>query len=211
MVTYVQANSEGIIVNRRQIYLNSRVCCICCREFSETPFTFEPTLTRVAEQEIASLINQYVFSRSGWKGSSQKAKQMAEPPRFLFSHNSAVSVKMIRHWLSTIWHPHPLPPSLDTQTPTLWPQHMHTALTCPPCEHTPAQRNSFSNFPWLRKQYTSLNNVDISNALKRSSNGALIGSKWRRDYKHTSGESLTVLPSSWPPQGKWESIWKRKF
>lgn len=74
--------------------------------------------------------------------------------------------------------------------PTLWPTHMCAAHAHAPLwtRSTSAQRNSFSNFPWLRKQYTCLNNVDISNALKHSSNGALIGCKWIQDGKHSVGD-----------------------
>ena len=126
---------------------------------------------------------------------------MAAPPCFLFSHNSAASVKMLPQWLSTIcpppfllllllhhyhhYHYHHLP-SAHRHPPTpLTPA--HARRPCSWTRSTSAQRNSFSNFPWLRKQYTCLNNVDISNALKRSSNGALIGSKWIQDYKHREG------------------------
>lgn len=92
----------------------------------------------------------------------------------------------------------PPPPTHSTQTPTpLTPTHAH-------CPHlrpwwtrsTSAQRISFSNFPWLRKQYTCLNNVDISNALKHSSNGALIGSKWIQDYRELPHCTVVLLTST---------------
>lgn len=76
------------------------------------------------------------------------------------------------------------PPALgSTGTPPS--DHAHAPLWT---RSTSAQRNSFSNFPWLRKQYTCLNNVDISNALKHSRNGALIGCKWIQDGKHSVGD-----------------------
>lgn len=118
-------------------------------------------------------------------------------PHFLSSHNSAVSVSnhppIREHNLATpptLLSPHR---SRDTHTHTnttqnLWHTHTHSPCSCPSqARSASAQRNSFSNFPWLWKQYTCLNNVDISNALKHSSNGAVIGSKWIWDYQDKYG------------------------
>lgn len=93
-------------------------------------------------------------------------------------------------WSASDWAQFGIPLLAAAAPPTRWTLHVSAALCYPPLwtHSTAAQRNSFSNFPWLRKQYTCLNNVDISNALKRSSNEALIGSKWiHAHYKHTQG------------------------
>lgn len=89
-----------------------------------------------------------------------------------------------------VWPAEPPTGPRQHRHPTLWPTHMCAAHAHAPLwtRSTSAQRNSFSNFPWLRKQYTCLNNVDISNALKHSSNGALIGCKWIQDGKHSEGD-----------------------
>lgn len=101
--------------------------------------------------------------------------------------------KIICRWESTIWRPHRL--ALQHTDPvTCFHTHAHTHMlarhprSCPlRARSASAPRNSFSNFPWLWKQYTCLNNVDISNALKHSSNGAVIGSKWIQDYQDKYG------------------------
>lgn len=89
-----------------------------------------------------------------------------------------------------VWPAEPPTGPRQHRHPALWPTHMCAAHAHAPLwtRSTSAQRNSFSNFPWLRKQYTCLNNVDISNALKHSSNGALIGCKWIQDGKHSVGD-----------------------
>ena len=109
---------------------------------------------------------------SQWKWSASDWAQFGTPALLLHHYHH--------------YHHHHQLPSAHRHPPTpLTPA--HARRPCSWTRSTSAQRNSFSNFPWLRKQYTCLNNVDISNALKRSSNGALIGSKWIQDYKHTEG------------------------
>lgn len=113
----------------------------------------------------------------------------------VFPQFSCLSFKSPAHQRAQFGHPTHSP--FTTQIPwhththtntTQTPWHTHSPCSCPSqARSASAQRNSFSNFPWLWKQYTCLNNVDISNALKHSSNGAVIGSKWIWDYQDKYG------------------------
>lgn len=125
------------------------------------------------------LCNQYVLSVSGWEAALSKTNGRAAELPLSPLLDSCLRENGLPpcEWLSTIWSDSPLV-SLPFAPSTLtYPSHAHTLSSS-------AQRNSISNFPWLRKQYTRLNNVDISNALKCTSNGALIGRKWIHGYIH---------------------------
>ncbi len=149
----------------------------------------------VSDRKVCVCVfNQHVLSTAGWEAAASKTNGRATMlPLFpQFSCLSENDLPVTEHNLASPSHS----PAPFTTTTTTFPQHTDTHPLTPTHAHRPhllpswtrstsAQRNSFSNFPWLRKQYTCLNNVDISNALKRSSNGALIGSKWLQDYKHT--------------------------